>query len=45
MEKGLLRKDLFFRISSLMLDIPPLRERKEDIKHLIYFLSGNITGS
>jgi arginine utilization regulatory protein len=37
MEKGLLRKDLFFRISSLMLDIPPLRERKEDIKHLIYF--------
>lgn len=37
MEKGLLRKDLFFRISSLMLHIPPLRERIEDIKYLVYF--------
>nr|WP_312578983.1 sigma 54-interacting transcriptional regulator [Sedimentibacter sp.] len=37
MEKGLLRKDLFYRISGLMLNIPSLRERKEDIKYLSEF--------
>lgn len=37
MEKGLLRKDLFYRISGLMLNIPPLRDRKEDIKYLTNF--------
>ena len=34
------RKDLFFRISGLNLDIPPLRSRSKDIKKLVkYFLS------
>jgi len=28
------RKDLFYRINSIMLEIPPLRDRKEDIKPL-----------
>lgn len=42
MEKGLLRKDLFYRISGLMLNIPSLRERKEDIKYLSeYFIQRN----
>ncbi len=42
MEKGLLRKDLFYRISGLMLNIPSLRERKEDIKYLSeYFIHRN----
>jgi transcriptional regulator with PAS, ATPase and Fis domain len=31
MEKGKIRKDFYYRIKVLTLDIPPLRERKEDI--------------
>ncbi|ADL08241.1 sigma-54 interaction domain-containing protein [Thermosediminibacter oceani] len=30
-EKGILRKDLFFRLGVVCVKIPPLRERKEDI--------------
>ncbi len=29
------RKDLFYRISALVIDIPPLRDRKEDIPELV----------
>lgn len=33
------REDLFHRINTLMINVPPLRERKEDIPHLCtYFL-------
>ena len=39
-KKGLFRSDLFFRLRHLVIDIPPLRERQEDIIPLAtYFLA------
>lgn len=34
-EKNILRKDLFYRLSSSLIYLPPLRERKDDIEYLI----------
>lgn len=35
--KGNFREDLFYRINTITIEIPPLRERKEDIEDMIYF--------
>ncbi|ARC84598.1 sensory box protein [Clostridium argentinense CDC 2741] len=35
--EGKLRKDFYYRLSVLRIDIPPLRERKEDIESLAYY--------
>ena len=34
-EKNILRKDLFYRMSSSMIYLPPLRERPDDVEYLI----------
>ncbi|WZL71521.1 sigma 54-interacting transcriptional regulator [Clostridiaceae bacterium 35-E11] len=36
-EKGRLRKDLFYRINVISINLPPLRERKDDIEQLTYY--------
>lgn len=41
-EKGLFRQDLFYRIHVIRLDLPPLRQRKEDIPMLVERFIGRL---
>ena len=40
MENGHFRQDLFFRLNVIPFEVPPLRERKEDIPDLVDFFLG-----
>jgi DNA-binding NtrC family response regulator len=41
-KKGLFRDDLYFRLKVFMMEVPPLRERKEAIPSLVTFLVNKI---
>ena len=36
-EAGVLRRDLFYRLASAMVEIPPLRERMDDLEELVWY--------
>ena len=36
-KEGTFREDLLYRINTIQIEVPPLRERKEDIPALAYF--------
>lgn len=43
-EDGLFREDLYFRLSVVRIDLPPLRERAEDIPDLARYFLGQLSG-
>ncbi|WP_457570211.1 sigma-54-dependent transcriptional regulator [Desulfurobacterium sp.] len=41
--EGLFREDLFYRLSTITINLPPLRERKEDIPPLIEYFTKKLS--
>lgn len=44
LQQGKIRQDLFYRLSPFTIELPPLRERPEDIAPLVAALSAQIAG-
>ena len=40
--KGTFREDLYHRLSDIIIDVPPLKERPEDIEELVHYFLENI---
>lgn len=45
LERGKLRKDLFYRLSVIGIHVPPLRERQEDVRLLVDYFATRLVGA
>lgn len=44
MERGTFRQDLFYRLNAITIEIPPLRDRDEDVVSLFHYFLTRLTG-